>query len=382
MRILIICHEFPPLGGGAANAALYLAREFSKMEHGVTILTSNFRNNKPGLDFNAEFVYLPVLRRYIDRASPLELASFALSAVLYALFFVRRNKYDVCLAIHGIPSGWVALFMHKVFKIPYIVSLRGGDVPGFLPQSYDRLHKKVSILTDMFWRNARLLIANSLGLKEIADQTANRIGKSVEVIPNGIDSRFFIPDYARRDNGTIWIVYAGRITLQKGLEDFIDALILCRPKIKNKFSFDIIGEGALKTRLKTKYASLVKEGVLIFSDWLNKEELLMKYQKAHIFALPSLYEGMSNSLLEAMACGCMVIASNIAGSNELVVNGKNGFLFDLQDKTALAEVLVKVLNSKHDDITEMGRASRQIAERYGWDEAAKKYIDYFDRINA
>ena len=376
MKILIICHEFPPLGGGAANAAFYLSGEFAVKGHEVTVLTSGFGNNKPKHDPNVRVVGLPVLRRYIYRTNPLELISFTISAVFYAMFFIRRNQYDMCLAIHGIPSGWAALFIYKVFKIPYIVSLRGGDVPGFLPQSYDRLHKKVSFLTRAYWRHARLLITNSLGLKEIADRTAKTIRKSVEVIPNGIDSSFFVPNYAQRDNQAIRIIYAGRITLQKGLEGFIDALILCRPEIKNKFYFEIIGEGPLKDGLKAKYASLIEESILIFSGWLSKEELLERYQKAHIFALPSLYEGMSNSLLEAMASGCMVIASNIAGNNELVKSGINGFLFNIHDRAGLEDILVKALNYKQSVIEDMGRSSRSIADRYSWVEVAQRYTDY------
>lgn len=382
MKILIICHEFPPLGGGAANAAFYLAKYFAKMQHRVTILTSKFRDNhKEKAPFNIEIVYLPVFRRYLDRTSPLELLSFALSGIFYALFFVRRQKYDICLAIHGIPSGWVALFMHKVFRIPYLVSLRGGDVPGFLPESYDNLHKKVRSLNNRYWGNSRLLIANSRGLKEIADTTANRLGKRVGIIPNGIDSQFFRPNYSLRDKQRIKLLYAGRITLQKGLENFIYALLGCRLRVKNNFTFEIVGEGPLKNYLKAKYAGLIEEDRLTFSQWLSKEELLLRYQRAQIFVLPSLYEGMSNSLLEAMACGCMVIASCIAGTNELVRDRQNGFLFKNEDRLNLQDVLIEALNSEYRAIEEMGRVSRSIAEKYSWEDVGQRYVDYFTKFS-
>lgn len=379
MKILIICHEFPPLGGGAANGAYYLAKDFTAKNHEVTVLTSKSRRLNSN-DQNFNIVYLPVLRRYIDRTSPLELLSFAILGILYGLFNVRKKKFDACIAIHGIPSGWVALFLYWLFKIPYVVSLRGGDVPGFLPQSYNKLHKKVNLLTDLYWANACSIITNSHGLKEIADITANRIKKEIKVIPNGVNCQVFEPDLSLRDNHSIKIIYTGRITLQKGLECFIEALRKSRKEIIRRFSVEIIGDGPLKEYLRGISVDLQAEGILTFTDWLDKQNLLIKYKKAHIFILPSLYEGMSNSLLEAMACGCMVIATNISGNNEVIREGDNGFLFAPGDIRGLSNILVRVLNSDIKTIELMGNRSRIIAQTYDWDIVTDSYIRYIKNI--
>jgi len=371
MKILIICHEFPPIGGGAGNAAMYLARNFA-LKHEVAVLTSRFKNLKNGIQ-GVDMIYLPVLRKHIDRASPLELLSFTLSGIFYALARFKRNKYDVCLAIHGIPSGWLALFIWKVFKIPYIVSLRGGDVPGFLPESYDNLHRAVKFLTLKYWKNAQRLITNSQGLRELAKITAMIMNKNIEVIPNGIDCEFFRNDFQARDKNVTKMLFTGRITKQKGLEAFIKTLKQTRGEIKGSFSFQIIGEGPLKVSLQNLSRELFQGNTVSFGNWVEKNKLLREYQSADIFILPSYYEGMSNSLLEAMACGCMVIATDIAGNNELVRDGKNGFLFKPGDNKRLKEILISVLNNNPDVIQGMGRESRIIAEGYNWSNVSKRY---------
>jgi len=374
MKILIICHEFPPVGGGTANAVFYLAKCLKDKEHEVTVITSRLKKASQGqYDFNV--VYLPVLRRHTDRTSPLELISFTVSGIIYGLAAVRKKKYDVCLAMHGIPSGWVAFVIYKLFKIPYIVSLRGADVPGFLPQQYDKLHRKVKSLTSLYWKNAKAIIANSEGLKELADVTADRIGKLVKVIPNGVDCRIFNPDYSLRDNQSIRIIYAGRLTLQKGLEGFIEAVRQAKDRIKNNFNVKIIGNGYLEGHLKNISVELCNVDIITFSDWVDKKTLIEEYKKAHIFILPSFYEGMSNSLLEAMACGCMAIASDIPGNRELVKNNENGVLFDPGNISKLEDTLVKVLNSGQGIIEEMGIKNRKIAENLDWAKAANSYLE-------
>ncbi|HAZ10415.1 MAG TPA: hypothetical protein DCY56_04840 [Candidatus Omnitrophica bacterium] len=376
MKILIICHEFPPIGGGAANAAFYIASYLRNKQHEVTVITSRFKRvNQAEYDFN--IIYLPVLRKHIDRTSPLELISFALSGIFYSLFNIRKSRYDICLAMHGIPSGWVAFVIRKIFGISYIVSLRGGDVPGFLPQEYDRLHKKVKILTKLYWKNAKSIIANSEGLKELADITANTLDKKVKIVSNGVDCQAFKPDYSLRDNQSIRIIYAGRITLQKGLEGFIKAVKQAKDKIKNNFNIKIIGNGYLKAYLEKISFELCGKGIITFSDWMDKKSLIMEYKKAHIFILPSFYEGMSNSLLEAMACGCMVIASDIPGNRELVKRYENGVLFNPSDSLNLEEVLMNVLNSGPGTIEDMGKKSRIIAERFDWDRVTDLYLEEF-----
>jgi len=110
---------------------------------------------------------------------------------------------------------------------------------------------------------------------------------------------------------------------------------------------------------------------------MDKQKLREEYKKAHIFVLPSLYEGMSNSLLEAMSCGCMAIVSDIPGSRELVKGCKNGFVFNVGDSSSLKDILITALSRDVAAIEEMGRQSRAIAQGFDWNKVSDLYIKEF-----
>ena len=239
------------------------------------------------------------------------------------------------------------------------------------------MHKRIKPLTNLYWRNAKALIANSEGLRALSEITSKAINRTVKVIPNGVDCELFEPDYSLRDNDVIRILYAGRVTLQKGLECFIKAIKENISRIENRFEVKIIGEGNIKRHLQEIGVELHDSGILSFSDWLDKKDLITEYKKAHIFILPSLYEGMSNSLLEAMACGCMVISSDIPGSRELVRRSENGFLFKAGDISDLKDVLIAALSRDVSIIEDMGRKSRIIAQGFDWNKVTDLYLKEF-----
>jgi glycosyltransferase involved in cell wall biosynthesis len=139
MHILILNSEYSPIGSGAGNASANLARLLSDIGHEVTVVTSRF-GNLPHREQNGNLtvIRIPALRRKQDRSGAPEQIAFIISASLWSLSLTRQPKPNVTLAFSGVPSGVVAYFIKLVFKIPYVVSLRGGDVPGF--RTYDFNH--------------------------------------------------------------------------------------------------------------------------------------------------------------------------------------------------------------------------------------------------
>src|SRR5688500_11320180 len=134
MRILLLNSEYPPVGGGAGNASAHIAAQFGKMGHSVTVITSRFGRLPHQEQNGGVTVYrIPGLRRSQDRSNPLEQIIFILSASFWTVSLVPRFKPNATLAFFGVPSGAVAWLIKKLYKIPYIISLRGGDVPGFRP---------------------------------------------------------------------------------------------------------------------------------------------------------------------------------------------------------------------------------------------------------
>ena len=110
----------------------------------------------------------------------------------------------------------------------------------------------------------------------------------------------------------------------------------------------------------------------------SKEQLLERYQDANLFLFPSRHEGMPNAMLEAMACGLPVVASQIAGNEELVVDGKTGLLVPPESVDALSTAIKKLLPESALRYT-MGQASRRrVEEYYSWTRVAEGYVNIFE----
>ena len=374
MRILILNSEYPPIGGGAGNASAHIADQFERMGHTVTVVTSRFGTLPHRQDQGGMTIYrIPGLRRRQDRSNPLEQIIFILSASLWTLRRIPRFRPHATLAFFGVPSGPVAWLIKKLFRVPYVVSLRGGDVPGFRPYDFFLYHKLAAPFLRIIWRNAAAVVANSGGLRQLAN--AFDPGFEIPVIPNGIDLKSY--KTAGRDWTSPRLLSAGRIVHQKGLDLAMRALGGLN---ELNWEWHIAGDGPQMPVLQSLAKELGIGDRVHFLGWQSREELMECYGQANIFLFPSRHEGMPNALLEAMASGLPVVASCISGNEELVVNGETGYLVPSEDVEALQTALKQLLS---DPVLreQMGRASRKHVEvHYSWESTAQQYALLLEKV--
>lgn len=374
MRILFINSEYPPIGGGAGNASAHIAQDLEKMGHTAAVVTSRF-GRLPHQEQNGRItIYrIPGLRRRQDRSNPLEQILFIVSASLWSLSQVPRFKPDATLAFFGVPSGAVAWLIKKFYNVPYVISLRGGDVPGFRPYDFHVYHKLVSPFLRLIWRNAAAVVANSDGLRRLAHAFDSRF--DIPIIPNGVDLESY--KIVDRDWSYPRLLSAGRLVHQKGLDLAMRAL----GDLKEfPWEWRIAGDGPQMSGLQSLARQLGIEQRVFFLGWQSREDLLECYQQANIFLFPSRHEGMPNALLEAMASGLPVIASCIAGNEDLVIDDETGYLVPSEDIEALQMALKKLLAGPALR-EEMGMASRKHVEaNYSWESTAQQYALLLETI--
>jgi len=367
MKILIINSEYPPIGGGAGNASSNIARVFVQRGQDVWVLTSRwddlpFEETRDGV----RVVRLSTLRRKQDRSNALEQISFIFAASFRAAGLIREFKPEVTLAFFGLPCGAVALLLKWIYRVPYIVSLRGGDVPGFRPYDFRLYHKLAAPFLRSIWRHADAIIANSNGLQKLALAFDGRY--QIPVIPNGVDtSRYTAPN---RDWTPPHILSVGRVVYQKGFDLAMQAL----SQLKDlEWTWTIAGDGPQMATLKAMAEGFGIQERVHFTGWLSSEQLKEQYAAANVFLFPSRHEGMPNAVLEAMASGLPVIASQIAGNEELVADGETGRLVPPEDADALGEALKKLL--VEEGVREqMGQAARRRVESsFSWNRVAEQY---------
>src|SRR5688572_5706760 len=135
MRLLMINYEYPPIGAGAATATAEMARAAVALGHEVTVLTSAFGDNHGWReDLGVRLYRVNSGRARSDQSSMREMASFVLLAALALPGVVRRARPQGCIVFFSMPCGPLGLLFAWLARAPYIVSLRGGDVPGTEPQ--------------------------------------------------------------------------------------------------------------------------------------------------------------------------------------------------------------------------------------------------------
>ena len=374
MKILIINSEYPPIGGGAGNASAHIAALFAHMGHEIAVVTSRF-GKLPHLEQrqNLTLHRIPCLRQKQDRSNPFEQLVFLISASIWTLGMVPRFKPNATLAFFGVPSGAIAWLLKKVFGIPYIVSLRGGDVPGFRPYDFQRYHKILSPFLHLIWKDASAVVANSNGLRALANVFDARF--EIPIIPNGVN----LQEYAAEVRA--WspprLLSVGRLVHQKGLDLAMHALA----ELKDlEWEWCIAGDGPQINVLRSLANELGIQDRITFPGWRSHAELVECYKGSNLFLFPSRHEGMPNVVLEAMASGLPVVASRIAGNEELVLDGETGLLFPSEDVESLCVALRKLLidNSQRQ---KMGNASRRRVEAlYSWENTAQRYALLLERV--
>jgi len=373
LRVLLINYEYPPLGGGGGNATRHLGRALVRLGAEAMVITAAYGNLPATEDDGGMLVHrIKTWRRHRERCSVLEMLAFMLAARTSVRTLANTFQPDVTLAYFTLPCGPVAHYLKKHMGVPYLVSLQGGDVPGFMSDQLGLYHHLSGGWIRRLWTNAAAVIANSEGLARLARAHAPDV--TVGVIPAGADIDGITPsDHSREENGPLRLLFVGRLVQQKGLDVLMNAI--SKMKKSNGVHLTLAGDGPLRKELVTQVQNSALKGRVTFKGWLDKNQLAAVYKEANVFVLPSRDEGMPNAMLEAMAGGLAVVGTSISGIEELVVDGVTGLIIPQEDAHSLARALDN-LEGNRIMARDMGRAGRARAEEhYNWTIVGRAYLD-------
>jgi glycosyltransferase involved in cell wall biosynthesis len=374
MRLLFVNYEFPPVGGGAAYASLATARELVAMGHRVDFLTAA----TPGARCDEEIDGVKVLRVRCHRRSVHDIGLMgALSFLVFAAPRLRvmamRNRYDAIHYYFGLPTGLLSLVPGAHRRRPYIVSLRGSDVPGYTP-NLRRYHRWLMPLTRRIWRGAHRVIANSQDLGRLAK--ASLPGLRIDVILNGAAAPKPVSFEVRAHSGRR-ILTVSRLIERKGVDTLIKAVACCRDRT---LCLDIAGEGPESSALLQLAEACEVADRVRFHGFVDRAQLAVLYAQADVFALVSRAESCSMAMLEAMAAGLPIVATDVGGNAELIQNQFNGLLVESDDVDALEGALSSLAADRRRRLR-FGAANRAlVAQRYGWRSVAQRYEAVFKEV--
>lgn len=374
MRVLLLNYEFPPLGGGAANATYYLLKEFSgNPDVEISLITSSVDTEKTEqFADNITIHYLNIGKEgNIHYQSQKDLLRYSLQAYKKAKTLHEENPFDLTHAFFGIPSGVIA----KKLGIPYIVSLRGSDVPFYNQRFY--WHDKLLFqrLSTKVWKHAEQVVANSTQLADLAHKTLPESQLHIPVIPNGVDTRIFSPVTPEPPTTPFRVLCVSRLIKRKGIHLLIDAVAEIAKH--HDIQLDLAGSGNMEAELTAQAEKLGIGERVHFHGAIDHKKLPGLYRSAHLFVLPSSNEGMSNTALEALASGLPLVLTDTGGAQELVDG--NGALVPVGDVQALTQAISTIMKNATER-QQYREHSRTKAEAFSWYNTAQQYLELYQQI--
>jgi glycosyltransferase involved in cell wall biosynthesis len=284
--------------------------------------------------------------------------SFMISSFLKTKF---NNDQDIVHA-HNISSALAMKNIKgkKILSIHGIFSNQINDLHGKTLASISRKYEK-NVLK---WADAITVIS-----KEAFDYYTN-LGYNVFQVPNAIDISSLETNVDKRYSKQI--IFAGRLSHEKG----IDSLISISQKLTDDIHLIILGAGPEEEKIK----DLVKNHKNIhFFGYQNKNQTISLIRGSDILIHPSLHEGISSTILEAMACKTAIIASDVGGNRELIENNQNGITIESHNMDSFVEQIINLFDNEQLRQLLVDNALKTV-EKYNWDEIGNLYLNVYQSI--
>ena len=337
MKILQISPTYSGIGGIAQHV------------RGLEKYLTNTGNNVDILSSDNSFT-LPI--------KGLKNPSFMLSSSLKTRFM---KKYDIIHA-HNIPSakamknakGKKILTIHGIFSEQ--IDILHGKTTGNISKKYE--HEALT------WADAITVIS-----KEAFDHYTN-LGYTVFQVPNAIN----VTSLEMNENKKYQkqVIFVGRLSNEKG----IDSLISIAQQLSDDIHLIILGAGPEEQKIKdlTKIHKNIH-----FLGYQNKKETILLIRGSDVLIQPSLQEGISSTLLEAMVCKTAIIASNVGGNTELIQNNVNGIILDPKDIDSFIQQILYLLNNEQSRQLLVENAFKTV-KKYDWSQIGSLYLNIYRSV--
>ena len=225
--------------------------------------------------------------------------------------------------------------------------------------------RKVDIVVSVCKKASGELLKNGFSEKKLVE------------IPNGVDTKRFCKSNVMRKKGIRNIIYIGRLDSYKGVDYLLKGFRELLAKV-DKVKLTIVGDGVDKAQLTNMAEYLGIQDSVTFKG--RQEDIPRELYNTDIFVLPSLSEGMSNVVLEAMACGLPVVATFVGGNSDLIRDRYNGILIPPKDSVSLTAALLELIENEN-FARRLGEEARKTIEKdYSMDQVVSKYVELYNRL--
>jgi glycosyltransferase involved in cell wall biosynthesis len=316
------------------------------------------------------------------KAKPLNILLLPFFIFGQFLAFARllcRKDFALVHAHWIVPQGLLAVITRFVLrkKVPVVCTSHGGDLYGLQGFISKNLKRRVI-------KNCDKITVVSRAMKNaVLEQGAAE--EKVSVMPMGVDlQNLFTPD-SSAERSLSEVLFVGRFVEKKGLHILIDAM----PEIIEKHpvtALTVAGAGPLEEKIKKQVKSRGISNKVRFLGMVSQADLPVLYRRAALSVFPFVVaeggdqEGLGLVVVEAMGCGCPVVASDLPAVRDTVEHENTGFLVPPGDKDELAGTVIRVLNSPGLMSSITAEARQSVVKRFDWEKSAENYTRLFNHL--
>jgi len=379
MKILAFVPYYPPHIGGLENYAEELDKHLSLKGTNVVVFTPRLPGNSPENETDASGVRIIRFPAF-EIVTNYPLPKFWLPKFWRMYHELFRESFELTLShTRFFNTSMMACAYHKVKNIPWLHIEHGS---AFVELS-NKLTSLISRGYDLTC--GRHILRSSTANISISGAVKGFIGRfdkrESPVIYRGLDLSEIDsvePDAELKNiyQNKIIIAFAGRLYKWKGVANSIEAIGQLPAEIKNKVVFLVIGDGE-----DFQHLEKISAPPVVMLGSLPRQKVFAALKTADIFihsALPG--GGLSTSLLEAMYCGCAIIATPDEGAKEVIVDRETGLLIDKSDSQLIKEKIIELCENPVDREKYAQNAKQRIRENFDWNKNVDKYIRYFAEI--
>ena len=353
-RILLIAEKFSPDLGGVAVSAKRIYESLKRLEIVVDVVVWS-RYLQPGEIAKDKNVYRLGLFRNWDMTA---IHTLNLLESLHEQF-----KYDFVWGHYLFPAGFLSVWFARLHGLQSVVSARGNDLDRgvFPPGDFARLRWTLE--------NATLSTAVSKDLSKKIELVCSR--QDTIVLKNAVDTKIFVPSIATEAKqklkaqlgiqaDELVLGFSGELRAKKGQDFLLSALSQVRAK--RPACLLIIGEirptqESILSAYKMQHPE-DSQRIIITQHLADPHRIAQHLQLCDLFLLPSIWEGLPNALLEAMACGCCSLASDAGGIPEVIAHGVDGFMLSRNKLAHLGTAILEFLELDRETIDKVRMKSR------------------------
>jgi glycosyltransferase involved in cell wall biosynthesis len=373
IRVVMIITAYHPIVGGAERQLGALAPRMLKMGLDIHIITRRYK----GLASFEVVDGIPVHR--ISSPGPMALASLLFT--INALLLILKLRPDIIHAHELLSPTTTSVLANLLLHTPVIAKVLGGGKNGDISKLQRNPVSAIRVST-ILKRVSKFIVIS----REIENELES-IGipqKNIAFIPNGVDLDHFHPISTIHEKRILrqnlqlppdfLAVYTGRLDIEKNVQTLVSIWPEIRSSNPQAYLL-IIGTGSEEESIKSN----IGEGIIIMG---MKKDVLPYLQVADLFVLPSTREGLSNAILESMACGLPVVAFAVGGNPELIKPDQTGLLADPKEPNSLKHKIIQLM--KNEPLRrEMGIKGRQfVTTHYSINKTLDSLTSlYFELIN-